>query len=100
METYKPFSRDDQREVCWLVKITHQTDPPYPGLGHGTLAHLGGFLSEEEVELVIILFGAVWDEVCVDKCGICEEQEMEKKTRALDSFLFHAHLHRGFWIKI
>lgn len=54
--------------------ITHQADPPYPGLGHGTLAHLGGLLPEEEVEFVIILFGAVWDEVCVDKRGVCEEE--------------------------
>lgn len=51
--------------------ITHQADPPYPGLGHGTLAHLRGFLAEEEVELVIILLSAVWDEVCMDECGIC-----------------------------
>lgn len=54
--------------------ITHQADPPYPGLGHGTLAHLGGLFPEEEVEFVIILFGAVWDEVCMDKRGICEKE--------------------------
>lgn len=60
--------------------ITHQADPPYPGLGHGTLAHLRGFLAEEEVELVIILLSAVWDEVCMDECGICEEGRREGET--------------------
>lgn len=50
---------------------THQADPADAGLGHGTLAHLGGLLSEEEVELVIVLLATVWDEVCVDECGIC-----------------------------
>lgn len=74
MVTYKPFSRDDQQEVLLTGVITHQADPPYPGLGHGTLAHLRGFLPEEEVQLVIILFSAVWDEVCVDECGIYEEE--------------------------
>lgn len=54
--------------------ITHQADPSYPGLGHGTLAHLRGFLPEEEVELVIVLFGTVWNEVCMDECGICEAE--------------------------
>lgn len=70
--------------------ITHQADPPYPGLGHGTLAHLRGFLSEEEVELVIILFSAVWDEVCVDECGICEE---ERRDGVSISFSVHVALH-------
>lgn len=54
-------------------RLAHQADPADPGLGHGTLAHLGGLLSEEEVELVIVLLAAVWDEVCVDECGICGE---------------------------
>lgn len=73
--------------------ITHQADPPYPGLGHGTLAHLRGFLSEEEVELVIILFSAVWDEVCVDECGICEEERRDGVS--ISSFSVHVALHAG-----
>lgn len=73
--------------------ITHQADPPYPGLGHGTLAHLRGFLSEEEVELVIILFSAVWDEVCVDECGICEEERRDGVS--ISSFLVYVALHAG-----
>lgn len=67
--------------------ITHQADAPYPGLGHGTLAHLRGFLAEEEVELVIILLCAVWDEVCMDECGICKEERREEE-RVLEAFLF------------
>lgn len=54
--------------------ITHQADPPYPGLRHGTLAHLRGLLAEEEVELVIIFLSTVWDEVCMDKSGIYGEE--------------------------
>ena len=60
--------------------ITHQADPPYPRLGHGTLAHLRGFLAEEEVELVIILLSAVWDEVCVDECGVCGEERRDDES--------------------
>lgn len=71
--------------------ITHQADPPYPGLGHGTLAHLGGFLAEEEVELVIILLRAVWDEVCVDECGVCGREGENM------SFAVHVSLHRRRW---
>lgn len=54
--------------------ITHQADPAYPRLGHGTLAHLRGFFTEEEVKLVIIFLSTVWDEVRMDECGICEEE--------------------------
>lgn len=59
------------RDVCAsLNAATHQADPPDSGLAHGTLPHLGGLLTEEEVELVVVLLGAVRDEVCVDECRI------------------------------
>lgn len=83
------MSWDDQREGLLTAVITHQADPPYPGLGHGTLAHLGGLLPEEEVEFVIILFSAVWDEVRVDKRGICEEGVGVGGWVALASVAFH-----------
>ncbi len=73
--------------------ITHQADPPYPGLGHGTLTHLRGFLAEEEVELVIILLGTVWDEVCVDECGICRKGRRDGEN--ISSFSVHVALHPG-----
>lgn len=57
--------------------ITHQADPPYPGLRHGTLAHLRCFLAEEEVEFIVILFSTVWNEVCMNKCGICRQKRKE-----------------------
>lgn len=60
-----------------LSSITHQADPSDPGLGHGTLAHLGGFLPEEEVKLIVVLLAAVGDEVSVDERGVwAEEEEM------------------------
>lgn len=62
MEAVKRSTRGSLTGVA-----THQADAPYPGLGHGTLAHLRGFLPEEEVELVVVLFSAVWDEVGVDE---------------------------------
>ena len=49
---------------------THQADAADPGLGHGALAHVGRLLPEEEVQLVVVLFRAVWDEVCVDEGGV------------------------------
>lgn len=59
------------------MRFAHQANPSYPGLGHGTLAHLRGFLSKEKVKLVVILLSTVWDEVGVDKCGICGGKMME-----------------------
>lgn len=68
--------------------ITYQADPPYSGLGHWTLAHLRGFLAEEEVELVIILLSAVWDEVCVDECGICSKERRDGESISSFSCLY------------
>lgn len=70
--------------------LTHQANPSYPGLGHGTLAHFRGFLTEEKIKLVIILLSAVWDEVCMDECGICRNgRKMERALLALQHMLLY-----------
>lgn len=54
---------------------THQADTSDTGLGHRSLAHLRGLLSEEEIQLVIISLGTIRDEVYVDKSGVCGEKK-------------------------
>ena len=54
--------------------FTHQADASYTGLGHGTLAHLGRLLPEEEIQLVVISLCAVGDEVYTDESGVCGER--------------------------
>lgn len=53
---------------------THQADASDTGLGHRTLAHLGGLLPEEEIQLVVISLRAVGDEVYVDESRVCGEK--------------------------
>lgn len=70
--------------------ITHQADPPYPGLRHGTLAHLRCFLAEEEVEFIVILFSTVWNEVCMNKCGICRQKGKNMFNISLGKYIMCA----------
>ena len=53
---------------------THQADASDARLGHGTLAHLGGLLPEEEIQLVVVSLRAVGDEVHVDERRVCGEK--------------------------
>lgn len=62
-------ARQTRLSVC-----THQADASYAGLGDRTLAHLRGLLPEEEIQLVVISLGAVWDEVYVDERRVCGEK--------------------------
>lgn len=57
-----------------FLQCTHQADAPNTRLCHRTLAHLGRLLAEEEIQLVVVPFGTVRDEVHVDKCGVCDGQ--------------------------
>lgn len=61
-------------EKCSSV-YTHQADTSDTGLGHRSLAHLRGLLTEEEIQLVIISLGTIRDEVYVDKSGVCGEKK-------------------------
>lgn len=58
---------------------THQADASNAGLGHGTLTHVGGFLPEEEIQLVVVPLCAVRDEVHVNEGGIYVMKEKEKR---------------------
>lgn len=65
-----------------IKKISHQANSANPGLSHGSLTHLRGLLTEEEIQLVVILFCTIRDELSMDKCWILKRQrERKKKSR-------------------
>lgn len=53
-----------------VKKMSHQTNSANPGLSHGSLTHLRGLLTEEEIQLVVILFCTIRDELSMDECWI------------------------------
>lgn len=77
MDAGFPRAVSGPKQTHGRARRTHQADASDAGLGDGTLAHLRGRLPEEEIQLVVIPFRTVGDEVDMDESGICGVEEAD-----------------------
>lgn len=67
------FIVNSQPNLCSFILKTYQANATNAGVDNRTLWGIGRFLSEEEIELVIIPLCAVWNELCMDKRWVCKK---------------------------